>query len=100
MLSAAKHLSADRDRPFAALRVTRCDWSNGQGLFFKLNLALECHQTDSSYSLRNLNFSDTSANNSFIFAIVSSDTCDAGPTSRRTWNLRPRPRSEERRVGK
>ncbi len=27
MLSAAKHLSAYRDRPFAALRVTRCDCS-------------------------------------------------------------------------
>src|SRR5713226_4395341 len=40
MLSAAKHLSASRDRPFAALRVTRGDCSNGQGLFFKLNLAL------------------------------------------------------------
>src|SRR6266851_6966919 len=40
MLSAAKHLSAERDRPFAALRVTRCDGSHGQGLFFKLNLAL------------------------------------------------------------
>ncbi len=33
MLSAAKHLSAERDRPFAALRVTWCDGSNGQGLF-------------------------------------------------------------------
>ncbi len=41
MLSAAKHLSADRDRPFAALRVTRCDCSNCHVLFFKLNLALE-----------------------------------------------------------
>ncbi len=40
MLSAAKHLSADRDRPFAALRVTRCDCSNCHVLFFKLNLAL------------------------------------------------------------
>jgi hypothetical protein len=49
------------------------------------------HQTGSFYSLRNLNFSETSANNSFIFAIVSSDTCDAGPSSMRTWNLRPRP---------
>src|SRR5216683_6620368 len=40
MLSAAKHLSASRDRPFAALRVTRCDCSNCQVFFFKLNLAL------------------------------------------------------------
>src|SRR5207245_8050064 len=41
MLSAAKHLAAGRDRPFAefplseahGLRVTRCDCSNGQGPF-------------------------------------------------------------------
>jgi hypothetical protein len=67
MLSEAKHLSADRDRPFAefplspfvefplseanGLRVTLCDWSNGQVLFFKLNLApmniaLCCHLKD------------------------------------------------------
>src|SRR6266849_8686026 len=39
MLSAAKHLCASRDRPFASLRVTRGDCSNGQGLFFTLNLA-------------------------------------------------------------
>ncbi len=49
-LSAAKgkHLAADRDRPFTeftlerseGLRVTRCDGSNYQVLFFKLNLAL------------------------------------------------------------
>jgi hypothetical protein len=44
MLSAAKHLSADRTRPFAeftlsvanGLRVTRCDYSNCQGLFFTI----------------------------------------------------------------
>jgi len=40
MLSAAKHLSASQDRPFAALRVTGGDGSNGHVLFFKLNLAL------------------------------------------------------------
>ncbi len=48
MLSAAKHLSADRDRPFAeftlsetnVLRVTLCDCSNGQGLFFKIEPCL------------------------------------------------------------
>src|SRR6266436_9590655 len=34
MLSAAKHLAADHDRPFAALRVTGCDSSHGQGVFF------------------------------------------------------------------
>src|SRR4051812_7008381 len=33
-LSAAKDLSAERDRPFASLRVTRWDGSNGEGLFF------------------------------------------------------------------
>src|SRR2546425_6706416 len=36
MLSAAKHLAADRDRPFASLRVTRYDCSNGQRLFFTI----------------------------------------------------------------
>ena len=40
MLSAAKHLPAERDRPFAKRGVTRCDGSNGHVLFFKLNLAL------------------------------------------------------------
>src|SRR5205814_6984652 len=40
MLSAAKHLAADRDRPFAALRVTRCDCSHGQGLFFTIEPCL------------------------------------------------------------
>jgi len=47
MLSAAKHLSASQDRPFAefalseanGLRVTRGACSNGQVLFFKVNLA-------------------------------------------------------------
>jgi len=47
MLSAAKHLFAQRARPFAqfplseahGLRLTRGDRSNGQGLFFKSNLA-------------------------------------------------------------
>ena len=47
MLSAAKQLAAARDRPFAefilseanGLMVTGCDCSNGQVLFFKLNLA-------------------------------------------------------------
>src|SRR5258706_12814868 len=33
-LSEAKELSAERDRPFASLRVTRWDGSNGEGLFF------------------------------------------------------------------
>src|SRR2546427_2213136 len=48
MLSAAKHLAADRDRPFAeftlseanGLRVTRCDCSNGRGLFFTIEPCL------------------------------------------------------------
>src|SRR5258706_5229815 len=34
ILSAAKDLSAERDRPFASLRVTRWDSCNGEGLFF------------------------------------------------------------------
>ncbi len=48
MLSAAKHLAADRDRPFAeftlsganVLRVTLCDCLNCQGLFFTLEPCL------------------------------------------------------------
>src|SRR6266852_5054413 len=40
MLSAAKHLAADRDRPFAALRVTWCDESNCQGLCFTIEPCL------------------------------------------------------------
>ncbi len=48
MLSVAKHLAADRDRPFVeftlsvanVLRVTRCDSSNGQGLFFTIEPCL------------------------------------------------------------
>src|SRR5260221_9875801 len=34
ILSEAKDLSAERDRPFASLRVTRWDGCNGEGLFF------------------------------------------------------------------
>jgi len=37
MLSAAKYLAADRDRPCAALRVTWCDESHGQGFFFTID---------------------------------------------------------------
>src|SRR5258706_3654291 len=33
-LSEAKDLSAERDRPFASLTVTRWDGCNGEGLFF------------------------------------------------------------------
>src|SRR6266852_5953885 len=40
MLSAAKHLAADRDRPFAALRVTGCDESTCQGLCFTIEPCL------------------------------------------------------------
>src|SRR5258708_36461772 len=48
MLSAAKHLAAARDRPFAefplseahGLRVTLCDYSNDQGLFFTIEPCL------------------------------------------------------------
>src|SRR6266852_3858176 len=42
MLSAAKHLAADRDRPFASLRVTGCDESHCQGLFFTIEPCLIC----------------------------------------------------------
>src|SRR6266699_7222714 len=40
MLSAAKQLVADRDRPFASLRVTRCDGSHGQVQFAQIELCL------------------------------------------------------------
>jgi hypothetical protein len=40
MLSAAKHLGAYRDRPFAALRVTLRDSSNCKALFFTLEPCL------------------------------------------------------------
>src|SRR5258708_15096046 len=42
MLSAAKHLAADRDGPFASLRVTWCDESNCQGLCFTIEPCLKC----------------------------------------------------------
>ena len=50
MLSAAKHLAAARDRPFAeftlseahVLRVTLCDCSNGQGQFVQIEPCLSC----------------------------------------------------------
>ncbi len=41
MLSAAKHLATDRDRPFAKRGVTRCDCSHSQGLFFTIELCLK-----------------------------------------------------------
>jgi hypothetical protein len=40
MLSAAKHLAADPDRPFVSLRVTLGDCSNCQGLFFTIEPCL------------------------------------------------------------
>jgi len=40
MLSAAKHLAADRDRSFASLRMTRCDGSNGQVQFAQIEPCL------------------------------------------------------------
>src|SRR5437588_5918069 len=42
MLSIAKHLAAHGDRPFASLRVTWCDCSNFQGLFFTFKPCLNC----------------------------------------------------------
>ncbi len=44
MLSAAKHLAADGDRPFVSLRVTRWDWSNGQGQFVQIEPCLSILQ--------------------------------------------------------
>src|SRR6266851_2804575 len=41
MLSAAKDLAAARDRPFAALRVTLCDCSNGQVQFVQIEPCLK-----------------------------------------------------------
>jgi hypothetical protein len=41
MLSAAKHLCAQRDRCFAALSMTPCDCSHGQGLFFTIEPCLK-----------------------------------------------------------
>jgi hypothetical protein len=48
MLSAAKHLAADRDRPFASLRVTGCDCSNCQGQFFTIEPCLTENGTNVS----------------------------------------------------
>jgi len=74
MLSAAKHLAADRDRPFAeftlseanGLRVTGCDSSNGQGFFFTIEPCLMVHSllpgktvgADVSCTLPIMNFHD------------------------------------------
>src|SRR5258708_5821562 len=41
ILSAAKDLAADRDRPFAALRVTGGDCSNGQIQFVQIEPCLK-----------------------------------------------------------
>jgi len=54
MLSAAKHLAAARDRPFAeftlsganVLRVTGCDSSNGQGFFFTIEPCLNTSEKE------------------------------------------------------
>jgi hypothetical protein len=56
MLSAAKHLCAYRDRPFAeftlsganVLRVTRCGCSNCQVLFFKIEPYLKEYNSNGS----------------------------------------------------
>jgi hypothetical protein len=40
ILSEAKDLATDLNRPFASLRVTRCDWSNDQGLVFTIEPCL------------------------------------------------------------
>src|SRR6266446_8340703 len=49
-LSEAKELSAQRDRPFASLRVTRWDGSNGEGLFFTTEPCLRIRIPDSPNS--------------------------------------------------
>jgi len=59
MLSAAKHLAAARDRPFAeftlsaanVLRVTGCDSSNGQGFFFTIAPCLSLHKLSARLTL-------------------------------------------------
>src|SRR5712692_8154198 len=48
ILSAAKDLCAQRVRPFAALRVTLCDGSNGQGLFFTFEPCLSSYISSKS----------------------------------------------------
>jgi hypothetical protein len=71
MLSAAKHLAANRDRPCAefplseahGLRVTRCDCSNSQGFFFTIEPCLNkilrpSIQADSSRPAPIPNFTD------------------------------------------
>ena len=45
ILSAAKDLAAGRDRPFAALRVTRCYCSNGQEHFAQIEPCLKDSHT-------------------------------------------------------
>jgi DNA-binding CsgD family transcriptional regulator len=45
MLSAAKHLCAECDRPFASLRVTRCDCSNCQVQFVQIEPCLISEKT-------------------------------------------------------
>ncbi len=49
ILSEAKDLSADRDRPFASLRVTRGDCSNGQGQFVQIEPCLNFLMRTSSH---------------------------------------------------
>src|SRR5713226_322581 len=45
----------NRDRPFAALRVTGCDWSHGQGLFFTIEPCLNNIWEPSYLTRRGLN---------------------------------------------
>src|SRR5712691_6550959 len=40
ILSEAKDLAASRERPFASLRVTLCDWSNCQAQFIQIEPCL------------------------------------------------------------
>src|SRR5258707_13040480 len=52
ILSEAKDLSAERDRPFASLRVTRWDSCNCEGLFFTTEPCLSILMESDSQSQR------------------------------------------------
>src|SRR6266487_2194631 len=52
ILSAAKDLCAQPDRSFAALRMTLCDCSNCQGLFFNIEPCLNRNITYCYFSIK------------------------------------------------
>jgi hypothetical protein len=55
-VNSAKDLAADRARPFAALRVTRGDWSTFQALFFTNEACLNnvIDETSNNLNIGNL----------------------------------------------